>query len=814
MKSILTFLFFGLSFLAWNQKNLDSLWGIWSDDKKLDTVRLDALYAFTMKGFIYKNPDSARALSKIQYAYAEEKNLPKFKALALNVEASSYYIQGDYEKAVTIYLASKELYEEAQDLDGVGRALNNIGNVYYNQGKYKDAIEFYQKSLDVKTSMNDKEGQSSTLNNLALIYDYQGKYDLAIQMHQKSLKIREDLDDQQGISTSLNNIGIIYKNLGEIDKALELYQKSLTISSKIEDLKGMANTSYNIGVLIKMQGDKLLEEGLEKLATTKYLDAFDIYRKSLGLSKQLDDPLGEAITLNSMGTVKEKLGQDEEAFELFTQSLKICEEIKDPIGIASAENSIAIYYFNKKNYRKSIQHAERAKGISDTVGEIFELKMASFTLWKSYKELGKSKLALLNMERYIASRDSLQSDQNKKELFKQEYKYQYEKQAAADSIRNAEEQKVAEAELAKEKAENNQRKQQSYFLFGGLTLVLVFAGFIFNRFRITKKQKNIIEDQKEKVDEAYEELEEKNTEIMDSITYAKRIQSAILPPDHLVKKHLPQSFVLYKPKDIVAGDFYWLEVSKSNEQEQEGRSPVAQDSRHATVLIAAADCTGHGVPGAMVSVVCVNGLNRSVREQKLRDPGKILDTTRELVIKEFEKSDDEVKDGMDIAVVSIEQVQEGAGSVAPDSCSKLKYSGAHNPLWIIRKGSTEVEEIKAGFSAETSDRISISKVKEYTLIEVKADKQPIGKFHDPQPFKTHELELKEGDTIYISSDGYADQFGGEKGKKLKSKNFKNLLLSIQDLEMEAQKQKLDTFFEQWRGDIEQIDDVCIIGIRV
>jgi serine phosphatase RsbU (regulator of sigma subunit) len=245
-------------------------------------------------------------------------------------------------------------------------------------------------------------------------------------------------------------------------------------------------------------------------------------------------------------------------------------------------------------------------------------------------------------------------------------------------------------------------------------------------------------------------------EIKDSITYAKRIQNAILPPIKVVKEYLQESFILYQPKDVVAGDFYWLE-HKNNK-----------------VLFAAADCTGHGVPGAMVSVICNNALNRSVREHGLTDPGQILDKSREIVVAEFEKSEEEVKDGMDIAICSLEG-------------NKLKYAGAHNPLWIIRNGA---------------------------IIETKANKQPIGQFDNPEPYTTHSFDLEPGDAIYIFSDGYVDQFGGEKGKKFKSRAFRELLLSIQDKAMEEQKTIIDETFNSWKGDLEQIDDVCIIGVKI
>ncbi|MBK6527158.1 MAG: SpoIIE family protein phosphatase [Crocinitomicaceae bacterium] len=260
--------------------------------------------------------------------------------------------------------------------------------------------------------------------------------------------------------------------------------------------------------------------------------------------------------------------------------------------------------------------------------------------------------------------------------------------------------------------------------------------------------------------EAEDKIHEQFSEIQDSINYAKRIQSAILPSDRVVKESLSDSFILYKPKDIVAGDFYWLE--KSSDQ----------------ILIAACDCTGHGVPGAMVSVICNNALNRSVREFGLKEPGKILDKTREIVISEFEKSEDEVKDGMDISLCAL--------SI---STLNLNWSGANNPLWILRKDSTEIEEIKA-------------------------DKQPIGKYAAAKSFTTHQKNLEKGDLIYLITDGYQDQFGGEKGKKFKASELKKLLVSISNESMDSQKKKIDEAFESWRGKLEQIDDVCIIGIRV
>ena len=261
--------------------------------------------------------------------------------------------------------------------------------------------------------------------------------------------------------------------------------------------------------------------------------------------------------------------------------------------------------------------------------------------------------------------------------------------------------------------------------------------------------------------------------MMAFINYAKRIQEAILPPYELVEKSLTQHFILYKPKDIVAGDFYWHEKIGDN------------------VFIAAADCTGHGVPGAMVSVVCSNSLNRAVKELKLREPGQILDKTRELVIETFEKSQHDVKDGMDICFCRLNLKKR-----------EVVYSGSQNSLYRVTKKVEDVLDPK------------IIHNDNHVLLEYKADKQPIGKFIHQKDFTQHTIKCKKGDYIYLFTDGYADQFGGPEGKKFMYKPFKKMLLSFYGMEMTEQKKVLDDTIESWRKFESQIDDICIIGIKI
>lgn len=286
-------------------------------------------------------------------------------------------------------------------------------------------------------------------------------------------------------------------------------------------------------------------------------------------------------------------------------------------------------------------------------------------------------------------------------------------------------------------------------------LLAILSVLAYVRWRTAKLK----ERQKEleiEVENATHEIKKQHKEITDSIAYARRIQYAMLPHNKVLKEYLKDSFILYKPKDVVAGDFYWM-------RQVEGKT-----------LFAAADCTGHGVPGALVSVVCNNALNRSVREYGLTDPGLILDKAREIVVEEFEKSEDDVKDGMDIALCCLEG-------------NNLRFSGAHNPLWILRNKE---------------------------ILETKSNKQPVGKFSYSESFTSHSFELEKGDLIYIFTDGFVDQFGGESGKKFKIAAFRKLILEIESLEMEVQRKYLDDFFETWRGELEQVDDVCVIGVRV
>ncbi len=254
------------------------------------------------------------------------------------------------------------------------------------------------------------------------------------------------------------------------------------------------------------------------------------------------------------------------------------------------------------------------------------------------------------------------------------------------------------------------------------------------------------------------EVDHQRQEILSSIQYAEKIQNAILPPRSLVKSLLPENFIFYKPKEYVSGDFYWIQEV------------------YEEVLFAVADCTGHGVPGAMLSVICHNSLNRAVLEFKITEPAKILDKTREMIINTFLKDTEQLQDGMDIALCSLNTLTR-----------ELNYAGANNPIYYVRDNQ---------------------------LTEVFADRQPISVFQNQTRFKNKKIQLQKGDTVYLFTDGFADQFGGEKGKKFKYSALKQLILNIQGQPMQVQKKIISNTFDTWKRDQEQLDDVCIMGIEV
>lgn len=754
-------LFFAIPFTsaaqlsAEQEKKADSLRNVVQQSLN-DTLKVNALLEWgkTIRradgDFYFKLLDRADSICdrnlNMRLSGEEKMDFLKRKAKILGFKGDFHRDRSDYFHALEWYNESVTLSKKAGDKKGLAGTYNSIGIVYGMQADYKTCEEWMMKTLEIYRELDDEDGMASIYNNLGNIHYYQGDYKPAINFWTQSLKMKEKSGDKLGMANTLNNIGNIHKAQNDLATAIEYYKRSLTIYSDIDHANGSVVTSSNLAGIY-------LEQGKAEMAQQMFTTCYE-------MSVLEKDRKGISDAYNGFGLVFKFSGELDSAKTYFLKSLQMRESIGDAKGMAETNNHLATIFLAMGKLNDARKYAETSMMLADEINSLQHIKSAAESLWKIYKSNGQTSKALEMHELFIKMRDSLESEQNRMEIIRNEFEYEYEKQLTADSLRAAEADKLKDAELSAKNAESRQRKLQNYVLLAILILSLLFGAILYHRFRLTNKQKAIIEQQKNEVDHAYSVLEIKNREITDSITYAKRIQYAILPSNKRVKECLKESFVVFQPKDIVAGDFYWIE-------ERDGQ-----------LLFAACDCTGHGVPGAMVSVVCVNGLNRAVRENGLTDPGKILDKTREIVVTEFEKSDDEVKDGMDVSLCSL----------SLDNMT-LKWAGANNPLWIFRNDTKEIEEIKP-------------------------DKQTIAKVEYPKPFTTHQLRVNKGDIIYLFTDGFKDQFGGNKGKKFKASNLKKLLLSIHHEPMDIQKTRIQQSFDNWKGELEQVDDVCIIGVRL
>jgi serine phosphatase RsbU (regulator of sigma subunit) len=599
---------------------------------------------------------------------------------------------------------------------------------------------------------------SNSLNDQGYSLIKLGDIKTALECYHQSLKINQLLKNKVGMSISFNDLGTIYYEQGDLQKALEFFNKSMAIQVEIDDKLGESNSLNNLGLTYKTMGD------IRK--------ALFYYNSSLELQKQIGNRSAAAITLSNIGSVYNQLNDYSKALLYYNKGLAIQEEINDKEGVCATVNNIANLTLKQGKYELAFNYANRGMALAMELGYPDKIRENALLLKNIYKHQHNAAKELEMYELYITMRDSISNETNRKESIRSQFRYEYEKMAAADSVKVAEEKKITVAQL-------KQERTQRFALYGGLAIVALFAAFMFNRFKVTQKQRNIISRQKEEVEQQRheaeyqkEQVQVKQKEIIDSITYAKRLQNAILPPQEYINHILPGNFVFYQPKDIVAGDFYWM-YAKGD-----------------TVFIAAADSTGHGVPGAMVSIVCSNALDKAVKEFGLTDTGKILDKTRELVLETFSKSGDDIKDGMDISLFCLNKTEK-----------KCSWSGANNQLWYV------TNSVSPGLPVQTE-------AGNKELTEIKGDKQPIGNSDNPRPFTTHELPLEPGTLFYLLTDGYADQFGGPKGKKFKCKQLKEVLLANSQLSLNVQKEILHQKFQSWKGSLEQVDDVTIIGIKI
>lgn len=622
-------------------------------------------------------------------------------------------------------------FNKSDNKQGIANAYGNIGNSYFDIGNYGKSLEYQLLSKDVNKSILENNPDEN-----------------------------EEYEATSGYTFALHNIGSIYKDIGMYEKALEYEHLSLPGEIKAGSLEGEA-ISYNTLAAIHKQ--------LKNTDSAVYY-----FEKALLLfgSDDVNYPYAHAATLQSFATLEGADLTDKRRREMFLQALEFQMTLGDKDGQVRTLLAYASFQFdNLSTDSLSIILNRVNKTIKDF--DLGLMKESYFKIRSRYNyRVGEFKLAYDNLSKYVEL-ESLSDERNKtQELVAGDIKHHLDTKRYNDSLTV---QNIHAKETASKNEELARVQNIVYLSVIGFIILIVSLLFFISTNRKRKRMNSLLSEKNTLVQEQKAIVDEKNASISDSITYAKRLQSAILPTASEVNKYLPNSFLMYKPKDIVSGDFHWFEVKKD------------------IVFIAAADCTGHGVPGALVSVVCSNALNRVVNEFGLSKPAEILNKTRELVIETFERSEENVVDGMDISLCAVNL-----------KSKIISFSGANNPLWIVR--NSVILENNSFDSVHTGENA--------TLLELKGDKQPVGVYINQKSFTQKEISIEEGDTIYIFTDGFPDQFGGEKGKKFKYKPFKNALLEMSNKSMDEQNNKLEDIFNTWKGELEQVDDVCIIGFKL
>ncbi|HLP14401.1 MAG TPA: tetratricopeptide repeat protein [Flavobacteriales bacterium] len=687
--------------------NLDSLKQVAAKNVH-DTSKINCLLLLS-EALHTNNPDSAeifvsqgwylvtKALERKSHSKKVRYKLNHQLAEVYNILGVLYDNRGDSRRGLSFYIKSKKQYEKIKDEPAMASQLNNIGYVYMQRGDIKKAISYWQKCLAIYNRHNRVE-------DMEAIY---------------------------------NNLGFVYFRLGNKKKAFDYFEKCLAMRRNSPNQLEYAKSLHNVAVARDMGGDSVT--------------AMKYFMESIEIKKKYNDKTGTANSLNEVAYMYKRDKKYKRAHLVYDMALKLMQEAENAVGICTVLGSIGHLYMLEGNLQKAAEYDERSALLAKQRGLADQYRTVLQQLYKIYEKLGNYRKAFDTHVEYIAMQDSIVNDQNKKAMVEQEISFKYEKKSFADSMRTLQREKIKDA---KNKANLAWQRRQNIALIIFLVLVVIVALLSFRAYNLKKKSNKEISLQKAII-------ESKNHEIMDSITYAKRLQEAILPSHELLEKNFAAWTVLYKPKDIVAGDFYWMEETKEN------------------IIVAVADCTGHGVPGAMVSVVGANALNRCVKEFGLEKPNEILDKLSQLVEETFTGSKNanaSINDGMDISLIAMSK-----------KSNKLWWSGANNPLVIARNGE---------------------------CIEKIADKQPVGKFAARKPFTLHEVVLEKNDTIWLFTDGYADQFGGKEkagGKKFKYSNFKKVLL--ESTSTKGADQNLDAIITQWQGELEQTDDICVMGLK-
>lgn len=677
------------------QEDLNELFKRLKSEKQ-DTTKIDILSEIA---YVYENTDLDKALEYYDKAIflAKKSNATKKIAAIYSHKALVYQYLQEYESAVDWLNKSIELASEIGDTLRVAKGYINLGNTYFFNDKINLAIPVYKKCL-YYCSFIDAEILAGAANRgIGNCYDKMENFEYSIMYHKRALEI--DLRNKFEYETSMDysNLATVYIDVERYEEANKYFDKAIQMLLKLG-----------------IDGEKL------------------------------------AITYNNQASLNYNQGKYSESLELFYKA-------KEQFQLSKETASVPFINKNIASCLLGIGDIELAKIYIDSA--LMKITMqnnprialdAKLVLAEILMKLNRHDEAARLLLQSYNQKDSLESSYQREKLSELEVKFQT-KEKDLKLQKSAKDLRIKQAE--------SERNQMLIIGLSGVGLLLLLLFFNVRKAnRTIKKANGFIEEQNVALKSQKLQIEETNNAIISSIRYAQNLQNAILPSKDVIADSFTNHFCIYLPKDIVAGDFYWIE------------------SHNELTYFAVADCTGHGVPGAMVSVVCYNALNQALKDYSLIDPGKILDKTRELVIKTFEKNTVNLKDGMDIALFSINL-----------KSAELKFAGANNPLLIYQDN---------------------------TLIKLTGNRQPIGYTESQTPFDTQIVQLKPTTRLYAFSDGFADQFGGPDDKKYKSKQMENFISSIQHLSLSEQEEVLVAEFNNWKGIGEQTDDVTVICLEL
>jgi len=745
------------------------------------------------------------------------------KIILLNEEIGLYYESVNPDSAILMYdlaadIADKHIYNPGK----ISKkhlfyfqfykftALRYAGMLYANFSEHTMAQKYFNNALSMTKMMYEsgssekekrilKGGLAACYVNIGITYYYTGVYEAAVSNYLKSLKLYEELIStctnksnrskyKYGISTCYTNLGNIYQEQMSTEKALDYHFKSLKIKKEIDDERGEGICLNNIGNTF--------------LSKFNYKKAEEYYKKALDLAIKTNDTKSQSISYSNLGIVEKRLGNYDGAIEFYTTALKIKLELDDKNGITNVYSNIASLYISKadsiakteseKNMYIShaLQYAEKALIIAREIKALPYVNEAYKNLMLVNKLRKNFKMAYLYADDYIVTKDSLFSDEKTVALNEMGAKYEAEKkQLRIDRLNN--ENKIKQVQIDKNKEEAQKQQLVINAIVIGLSVFLVFLLLVillfmqkkkankllnFQKLEIQQKnddlqqanhevlaQKEEIEVQRDLVVEQKDRIEEQKNLITTGIELAKNIQQSLLPQDEHAQNIFGDHFIIFKPKDIVSGDFYW--GTKIDD----------------LLIVTVADCTGHGVPGAFMSMMGISFLNEIVSKKKIFSAGEILDDLRASVISALKQKGftGEQKDGMDMSLCVINT-----------SNGNMQFAGAYNPCIIMKKSGE--------------------------MIDLLPDKQPVAIYDRMKPFTNTECTLEKGDRIYLFSDGYVDQFGGPKGKKFRIAGLKELLIRTAGLPLDQQKVIIQENLDQWMTShdkiYDQIDDITVLGL--